>query len=168
MGRFLTIFLVVFIWACTPIKETVSYPSYLSWNNIPEPFKGRIVISSFEVPFKYYPNRDRMIFPLTLAGFVSYSDKTLRLGKYKISLPVELWRILKHRLLKKDCHQTFAGKGYLYTCKGNGFELSLSVDKNWEPLKGEICDSSGCYNFSYRGNEVILKYFGEEIDFLLN
>jgi hypothetical protein len=167
MVRILVLLLSVFIFACTPQREITQIPPDLDWNNIPKPFKGELYVSSFRIPFKYYPKEDRIVFPITLAGFVYYSNKTLRLGKYKVPLPVELWRILKHRLVKKDCLQTPDGSGYRFFCKGENFNLTLEVNKEWKPIKGEICDQSGCYGFSYKGKVVKIDFLGNELIFLI-
>jgi len=165
MLRLSLFLLTVLLFSCVPQRGTVNVPPSLSWNNFPKPFKGKILVSTFEVPFKYYPKKDRVVFPITFMGFVSYRDKTLRLGRYKISLPLELWRILKHRLVKRDCTYTPTADGYLFSCKGNGFSWNLLVGKNWKPIKGEICDQGGCYDFTYKGNSVSLDYYGYAIVF---
>ena len=161
--------LAVFVFSCTPPKgEKVEIPPTLRANNIPKPFVGRILLGTNRgIPFKYYPKRDRVVFPLLYAGFVYYRNRTLGFGKYKLTLPLELWRILKHRLVFPNYTIQKADRGYEITTSNGKANIDLYTDRFFRPLRAEICDQSGCVEVSYKGNLVDVKAYGVDIYFLL-
>ncbi len=161
--------LSVFLFACTPKKEVCSIPSNLRWESEISDFKGSIVVGTSEVPFLYRVKEDRMVFPLTYLGFISYRNKVLRAGKEKIVFPLPLWRILKHRLVGKDCQvQTFGGSHLIRTSPAEGVGITLKTDKRWNPKEAQICTLSGCYLISYRGREIEVEYNLREVLFKVN
>ncbi|NPB05312.1 MAG: hypothetical protein GXO08_02915 [Aquificae bacterium] len=139
--------------SCTPPKrgKTCLPPPKLDWNAVPPPFEGKLLVGSFEVPFKYYPSKDRMVFPLTFVGFVEYRNKTLRLGGEKLTFPTELWRLLSARLLGPDCRKRVADGGYRFTSKPlPHLTVSLLTDGEARPLEAEVCNPYGCAKATYR------------------
>jgi len=161
------ILLAVLLFSCTPRGETkVQIPPTLRADSVPKPFVGKILLGTDGgIPFKYYPERDRVVFPLLYAGFVYYKNRTLGFGKYKITLPLELWRILKHRLVFPNYTVLKTDSGYeIDSSKGN-VRVELYTDRFLRPLKAEICDQSGCFEVSYRGSLVDIKAYGVDIYF---
>ncbi len=166
--RFLLLF-AVFVFSCTPPKEKkVEIPPTLSADNIPKPFGGRLLLgTNGGIPFKYYPKEDRVVFPLLYAGFVYYRNRTLGFGKYKLTLPLELWRILKHRLVFPNYTIQKTDRGYEIASYKGKANIDLYTDRFFRPLRAEICDQSGCVDVSYKGNLVDIKTYGVDIYFFL-
>jgi len=165
---YVLLLLSMFLTACTPKKvEKVRIPPTLRADNIPKPFSGKIEVGTFAVPFKYYPQRDKVVFPLLYAGFVYYRNKTLGVGDKKVSLPLELWRILKHRLVFPNYSLQRTERGYLITSRRGDTYIELSTDRFFRPLEAEICDVSKCIEVLYRAQSVKLTVYGVDIYFLL-
>jgi len=159
--------LTVLLFSCTPRGGTkVQIPPTLRADNIPKPFVGKILLGTDGgIPFKYYPKGDRVVFPLLYAGFIYYKNRTLGFGSRKLTLPLELWRILKHRLVFPNYTVLKTNSGYeIDSSKGN-VRVELYTDRFLRPLKAEICDQSGCFDVSYRGSLVDIKAYGVDIYF---
>ena len=152
---FLALLLTAFLTSCTPKREQCSVPSYLRFDNIPSDFSGTLYISTFKVPFKYKVSQNRIVFPLTYLGFISYKSTTLRVGKYKIDFYLPLWRILKHRLVGKSCKmETYRCFTLIETETAKGIKIYLTTDPGFKPLKAKICSISGCYKVFYEKSRV--------------
>ena len=166
--RFLPFIAVLFLLSCLPPKgKTFNHPPSLSYENIPKPFKGTLYLSNFRLPFKYYPKEDKIVFPLLYLGFVSYKNKTLRLGKHSITFPLELWRILKHRLVKRGFLLYSEGNKYRIEGQIGGVFVRLYTTKAFIPLKARLCDEGGCTSVLYKTPWVKVKALGAELNFKL-
>jgi len=160
--------LVLFLFSCIPPKgKPFNPPPRLDYENTPKPFKGTLYVADFRLPFKYYPERDRIVFPIIYLGFVGYKNKTLKLGKHTLTFPLELWRILKHRLVRKGFEIFPTSKGYRIEGKIRTVFVRLYTSKGLKPLKAEICNQSGCLEVSYKGSIVEVKTYGISLDFKL-
>ena len=160
--------LALFLFSCLPQKGRIfNPPPSLDYDSIPKPFKGSLFISNFRLPFKYYPKEDRIIFPIVYLGFVGYRDRTLRLGKHTLTFPLRLWRILKHRLVKRGFTLYPLGNGYRIEGKIGGVFVRLYTSKDFKPLKAEICDEGGCIEVKYKNKWVEVETYGVRLDFYL-
>ncbi len=165
---FISLFLF-FFFSCAPKKENCSVPSYLRSENIPPNFSGNLYISTFSVPFKYLVLQNRMIFPLTYLGFISYEGTTLKVAKYKIDFFLPLWKVLKHRLVDKSCSIEPYKGGFLITSETDkGVKIYLRTDKRFKPLGAEICSLGSCYRVHYKHREVLIEKKFIDLVFVLN
>ena len=161
--------LVVFTISCTPKGESCKVPKFLSYDDIPKDFKGILYVGGFKAPFKYKVKQNRMLFPLTYVGFISYKGTTLKLAKYKIDFFLPLWRVLKHRLVTSMCQKTvYRCFTYIESETERGVKIYLTLDFKNRPLKGKICSMGTCYDVSYKGNEVLIKMEPINLKFVLN
>ena len=163
----LLLLLAVLLFSCTSRGGTkVQIPPTLRADNIPKPFVGRILFGTDGgIPFKYYPKGDRVVFPLLYAGFVYYKNRTLGFGSRKLTLPLELWRILKHRLVFPNYTVLKTDNGYEIETRKGSVRVELYTDRFLRPLKAEICDQSGCFEVYYKGSLVDIKAYGVDIYF---
>ncbi len=166
--RLLFFFLSLFIFACAQPKQKIKIPENLLWNNFPRPFKGTILIDNTQIPFKYYPSKDRLVFPLTLMGFVRYHNKTLCLLNYCKQYPIELWRIIKHRLVLPNYKVSSTERGYaIYSSEGN-LSVFLRTDRNFHPYEAQICQpSQGCLNIKYLQRVVVVPFYTKRLEISL-
>ena len=164
----LFLLLALFLFSCLPQKgREFNPPPFLDYKSLPKPFKGTLYVSNFRLPFKYYPERDKIVFPIIYLGFVKYKNKTLYLGKHSITFPLELWRILKHRLVKKGFLLYSESSGYRIEGKLKGIFVRLYTSKDFEPKRAEICDKSGCIEVKYNGSWVEIETYGVPLNFHL-
>jgi hypothetical protein len=163
MRKILLFLPLLFILSCIPKRENVKLSSTYLETNIPKPFEGELSIETLSVPFYYEPKGDYIEFPLTYAGFVSYENRTLCLTDYCKTLPVELWKILKHRLLKPDYEVYREGNGYVAI--SHNPTVYLYLDNQLKPIKARICTAQGCETYIYKGNKVITTFYGKTLTF---
>ena len=159
----------VSIFSCTPKVQHCIVPKFLKYGNIPKDFTGTLYVAGFKIPFKYKVKQNRMLFPLTYVGFVSYKGTTLKLAKYKIDFFLPLWRVLKHRLVTSMCKKTvYRCFTYIESETERGVKIYLTLDSRNRPLKGKICSMGTCYDVLYKGNEVLIKMEPINLKFVLS
>ncbi len=158
---------LAFLFSCIPQRVNVKLPPSVLETNVPEPFEGTIEIENTEIPFYYDPKGDYMEFPLTYMGFVSYENRTLCLEDYCKTFGVELWKILKHRLVGKNCPVYRTSEDYLVECDGNP-AVRLFLTPTLKVRKAEICTSEGCETYTYKGRKVETDFYGKKLVFRIS
>jgi len=161
----IVLILAVFFSACKPQKVVEVPPSLMVTETLEKPIRGKIFIGDLKVPFKCHPKGERFVFPLTLVGFVGYSEPTLRLGKYRLSFPLGLCKILARKLVFPNYSVEKTTDGYLIKSSNGAIFSEVYTDHLWRVKKAQICDPSGCYEIRYSPNWVEIKGLGWSLNF---
>ena len=160
--------LALSLFSCQP-REEVKVPSRLLVNQVSDkPLRGKIIAGPFGIPFKCYPQKERLVFPLAFAGFVNYSGHTLRLGKYKFSFPLGLCKILERRLVFPNYRVEKTPGGYLIKSSRGELFSEVYTDRLWRVKRAQICDPSGCYEVRYTPQGVEIEGMGWKLFFEIN
>jgi uncharacterized membrane protein YbhN (UPF0104 family) len=157
---FLSAFLLGNLYSCGK-RISVKVPSSFFYKGAEKPFKGKIFIRNFQIPFYYKPKEDKIEFPLSFMFFVRYYNKTFCLKDYCESYPLPLWRILKHRFIIGKYQAFSEGENIeIKTQCGEKEQIfcRIYINKEGKPYSASICKDT-CINVYYEDSKVKIPFY---------